>query len=153
VAQRQGTLDALQADMNRLFEVAERTVDDVRSIAAAKEEVAQTRAMLENVLGLVGHVHDAANGLDHRKRQVLQAEERLGRVEGILADIESGLESLHGQKALMDQVVEQSGSLAFHTKQAEALIATLREEREISDKARAAVTQARQAGGGLAKSA
>src|SRR5437899_1243865 len=68
VSQRQATIDALQADMHRLFEVAERTVDDVRSIAAAKEEVTQTRAMLENVLRLVTHVHDAANGPDHRKR-------------------------------------------------------------------------------------
>ena len=143
VAQRQSTLDALQVDMHRLFEVAERTVDDVRSIAAAKEEVTQTRATLENVLGLVSHVHDAANGLEHRKRQVGQAEERLGRVEAVLADIQSSLETLHGQKALMDQVVEQAGSLQFHAKQAEVLIGTLREERELTDKVRAAVTQLR----------
>src|SRR3989475_10470124 len=76
VTQRQAPLDALQADMHRLFEVAERTTDDVRSISAAKEDVTQTRAMLENVLGLVSHVHDAANGLDHRKRQVERSEER-----------------------------------------------------------------------------
>jgi DNA repair exonuclease SbcCD ATPase subunit len=151
VTQRQGTLDALQADMHRLFEVAERTVDDVRSIAAAKEDVTQTRAMLENVLGLVSHVHDAANGLDHRKRQVEQAEERLGRVEGLLGDIQSSFEALHGQKALLDRVIEQAGSLEFHTKQAEALIATLREERDITDKVRAAVAELRQERG--AKSA
>jgi len=144
VSQRQATIDALQADMHRLFEVAERTVDDVRSIAAAKEEVTQTRAMLENVLGLVTHVHDAANGLDHRKRQVEQAEERLGRVEALLADVQSSFEALHGQKALLDQVMEQAGSLEFHAKQAEALIATLREEREITDRVRAAVAQLRQ---------
>src|SRR3989442_13318760 len=36
-AQRQATVDALQADLYRLFEVAERTVDHVRSISGAKE--------------------------------------------------------------------------------------------------------------------
>jgi len=41
--------------------------------------------------------------------------------------------------------------LAFHAKQAEALIATLREEREITDRVRAAVAQLR--GEGIAKSA
>src|SRR6266513_5931008 len=35
-AQRQATVDALQADLYRLFEVAERTVDHVRSIAGAQ---------------------------------------------------------------------------------------------------------------------
>jgi chromosome segregation ATPase len=34
-AQRQATVDALQADLYRLFEVAQRTVDHVRAIAAA----------------------------------------------------------------------------------------------------------------------
>src|SRR2546422_569710 len=142
--QRQATLDALQADMHRLFEVAERTPDDAPAISAAEEDVTQTRGTLEHVLGLVSHVHDAANGLDHRKRQVEQAEERLGRVEALLADIHAGFEMLHGQKALTDQVIAQAGSLEFHTKQAEALIATLREEREITDTVRAAVAQLRQ---------
>src|SRR6266699_519752 len=116
VPRRQATLDALQADIHRLFEVAEKTTDDVRSIAAAKEEVTQTRAMLENVLSLVTHVHDAANGLEHRKKQV--------------------------QQALMDQVTEQAGALAFHTKQAEAVLTTLREE--IADKTRTPVTPPRE---------
>src|SRR5256885_2280308 len=35
-AQRQATVDALQADLYRLFEVAERTVDHVRAIAGAQ---------------------------------------------------------------------------------------------------------------------
>ncbi|HKW42538.1 MAG TPA: hypothetical protein VJN39_14915 [Gemmatimonadales bacterium] len=138
VAQRQTTLDALQADMHRLFEVSERTMDDVRSIAAAREEVSQTREMLESVLGLVTHVHDAANGLDHRKRQVEQAEERLGRVEALLADVQATFEVLHSQKALIDQVTEQAGSLEFHARQAEALVHALREERDITERVRAA---------------
>jgi chromosome segregation ATPase len=96
--QRQATLDTLRAEMQRLFEVAERTVEDVRSVAAAREDVAETRATLETVMNLVGHAHDAANGLDHRQRQVEAAELRLGRVEALLADIQTSLESLHGQK-------------------------------------------------------
>jgi len=126
-AQRQATVDALHADLYRLFEVAERTVDHVRSIAGAKEQVTETRAMLENVLELVGHAHDAANGLDHRKRQIEQAEERLARVEALLADVGSSMETLHGQKGFLDQVIEKAGTLEFYSKQAEGLIAMLRE--------------------------
>ena len=144
VAQRQATLAGVQADVRRLFEVAERTADDVRSIAAAREQVTETRAMLENVLGLMGDVHDTASGLGHRQRQVEQAEERLGRVEGLLVDIQASFETLHGQRALIDQVIAQAGSLAFHTKQAEAIITTLREEREITDTVRAAVAELRE---------
>jgi chromosome segregation ATPase len=143
--QRRTTLDALEADMHRLFEVSEKTVDHVRAIAAAREEVTQTRGMLEQVLGLITHVHQAASELSHRKRQVDQAEERVGRIEALLADMQSSLEGLQAQKALLDHVVEQAGSLAFHTKQAEVLIATLRMERETGEKMRAAIAEARDA--------
>ena len=126
-AQRQASVDALQADLYRLFEVAERTVEHVRAIAGAKDQVTQTRAMLENVLELVGNARDAANGLDQRKRQIEQAEDRLARVEALLADTESSLQSLHGQKAFLDQVIEKAGTLEFYAKQAESLIALLRD--------------------------
>ncbi|HEV2749619.1 MAG TPA: hypothetical protein VGV12_03735 [Gemmatimonadales bacterium] len=48
-AQRQAAVDALQADLYRLFEVAEHTVDHVRSIAGAKEQVTETGARLARV--------------------------------------------------------------------------------------------------------
>jgi len=144
VTRRQATLDGIQADMQRVFEVSERTVDGVRTIAAAKDEVSQTRAMLENVLALVGHVHDAANGLEHRKRQVEQAEERLGRVEALMADMRSSLESLNGQKALLDQVMERAEALAIGTRQAEGLIERLRAERDVTDKVRVAMADLRE---------
>lgn len=125
-AQRQTSVDALQTDLYRLFEVAERTVEHVRAIAGAKQQVTETRAMLENVLELVGNAREAATGLDQRKRQVEQAEGRLARVEALLADTESSLQALHGQKAFLDQVIEKAGTLEFYAKQAEGLITMLR---------------------------
>ncbi|MGH7612701.1 MAG: hypothetical protein ACREMW_01490, partial [Gemmatimonadales bacterium] len=146
VAHRQATIDTLQAGIQRVFETAERTVEDVRSIAAAKQEVTGTRGLLENVLSLMEHAHDVANTLEHRKRQIEQAEERLGRAEALLIDIQSSLETLQGQKTLLDQVLEQAGALQFQAKQAEALIDTLRKERDLTDRVRAAVAELRQAG-------
>jgi len=55
-----------------------------------------------------------------------------------------GLERLHGQKALLDQAVTQTSTLEFQTKQAETVIAALRQEREITDTVRSAVTQLRE---------
>jgi DNA repair exonuclease SbcCD ATPase subunit len=136
--QRQATVIAMQADMHRLYEVAEKTTDDVRSIADAREEVSQTRSMLETVLSMVTHVHDAANGLEHRKRQVEQAEERLARAEAMLAEVQAGMERLSGQKALLDQAATQASTLEFHTKQAEAMIASLRNERGVTETQRTA---------------
>jgi len=136
--QRQATVIAMQADMHRLYEVAEKTTDDVRSIAGAREEIGQTRALLETVLSMVTHVHDASNTLEHRKRQVEQAEDRLARVEAMLAEVQAGMERLSGQKALLDQAATQASTLEFHTRQAEAMIASLRSERGVTDTQRTA---------------
>jgi hypothetical protein len=58
---------------------------------------------------------------------VEQAEERLARVEALLADMESSVDSLRGQKAFLDQVIEKAGTLEYYAKQAEALVTLLRE--------------------------
>jgi len=61
-----------------------------------------------------------------------RAEERLARAEGFLGDVRSGLESLQGQKALVDQAVEKVGALRFLLKQADAMIDGLRDERKMT---------------------
>jgi hypothetical protein len=53
--------------------------------------------------------------------------------------VRSSLESLQGQKTIVDQAVEKAGSLRFLLKQAEAMIENLREERAMSADVRGAV--------------
>ncbi len=50
------------------------------------------------------------------------------------------------QKSLIDHVVEKAGALTFQVKQAEALIDTLREERELTDRVRSAFKRLRDDG-------
>jgi hypothetical protein len=41
-------------------------------------------------------------------------------------DLRASLESLHGQRAVLDQALEKAGSLSLHMKQAESVIEQLR---------------------------
>ena len=72
-----------------------------------------------------------------------KAEERLSRTEAVLADVQSSLEALQGQKAIVDQALEKAGSLQFLLKQAEATIDGLRDEREMTARVREAVSDVR----------
>jgi chromosome segregation ATPase len=141
--ERQGTVDALQADIKHLFAMAERTVEGVRSISEAHQEIVHTRAALDDVLTRMRDVDETIDDLELRKRQIERAEERLARADALVIDIQSSLETLHGQKAFLDHVIEKAGSLTFQAKQAEALIDTLREERELTNRVRAAVADMR----------
>jgi len=140
ISVRQGTVETLRGDFDRLFALAEKTVADVREITSAHQEVEQTRALLLDVTGRLGEIKDATKALDDRKRQMAKAEERLARAEALLVDVGSSIEALQSQKAIVDQAVEKTGSLQFLLKQAEATIEGLRQEREMSSRLRTAVT-------------
>jgi len=132
MAARQGTVQALQADLDRMFAMAETTCENVRTITTAQRETAESRAMLKTIVGRLEEMRGLAGTLDERERQVNKAEERLARAEGFLGDVKSGLDTLQGQKALVDQAVEKVGALKFLLKQADAMIDGLRDERRMT---------------------
>ena len=61
----------------------------------------------------------------------------------MLMDIRGGLETLRGQKVVVDHVIETTGKLAYEAKEAEGLIATLRQEREITQRIHEALKEMR----------
>ncbi len=136
---RQSTVEAVQADVDRMFVMAEKTAADVRAISAAQREIAESREQLDGVLGQLRQVSDTTSALDERKRQLTQAEDRLERAEALVIDLRSSLETLQGQKVLVDHAVEKAGSLRFLLKQAEAMVEEMREEREMVTRVRLAM--------------
>jgi len=127
---RRSAVETLRADIHRLFETADRTLQDVRSIAASREEIKEGRELVETVLSRVGDARQQVEALDERRHQIAEVEERLTRLDALVVDIDTGLQSMEGQRAFLGQVLETARSLRFQSKQAEALIETLREERE-----------------------
>lgn len=136
---RQGTVEALQADVDRMFVLAERTSADVRAITSAHREIEESRALLDSVMSQLRDVSQMTSALDERKRQMTQAEGRLARAEALLTEVRSSLAVLQGQKVMVDQAVEKAGSLQFLLRQAEAMIEGLREERDMTTRVHEAV--------------
>jgi len=143
LTERQSTIQTMQADIRSLLQMAERTLEDVRSINAAQQEIAQTRNTLDGALERLRGAEEKANSLEDRQRQIERAEQRLGRAEALTLQVQSTLETLQGQKALLDHVIDKAGALTFQVKQAEALIQSIREERDLTNKVRSAVAEAR----------
>jgi chromosome segregation ATPase len=139
ISARQGTVQTLQADLDRMFTMAEKTSTDVRTITSASREIAESRGLLDQVMGRLKEIHGATDELNERRRQMTVAEERLARAEGVLVDVRSSLEALQGQKAMVEQAVEKTGSLRFLLKQAEATIESLKDERKMTAGVREAI--------------
>ena len=146
VAARQGTVEAVRADLDRMLVMAETTSATVREITSAHEEIEKRRGVLKDVMGQLKNVKDTASTLEERHRQIARAEERLARAEALQVEVRSSLEALQGQKALVDQAVEKAGSLQFLLRQADAMIDGLRDERSMSARVREAVSIAREEG-------
>ncbi len=143
IATRQNTVEALQGDLDRMFALVEKTATDVRTITSEHQSIAESRALLADVTQQLNAIRDTTGALDERKRQLAKAEERLARADALVTDVRSSLEALEGQKAMVDQAIEKTGSLQFLLKQADATIDSLREERKMDARVRAAVAVVR----------
>jgi chromosome segregation ATPase len=140
IASRQGTVQAIEADLERMMTMSETTSEHVRSITSAHRELTESRTLLHDVSARLEEIKEVAGTLDERERQMAKAEERLARAEGFLDDVRSSLESLQGQRALVDQAVERVGSLRVLLKQADAMIEGLRDERKMTTDVQDAMT-------------
>jgi len=129
---RQAGVEAIEAQVKHVFDLAERTVEDVQNIGSARREIEETRAMLLATQEQFKTTEETLKGFESRKRQLERAEQRLARAEALALGIRSTVESLTAQKAVVDHAMESAGALGFQMKQAEALIASLRRERDLA---------------------
>jgi exonuclease SbcC len=136
---RQAGVEAIEAQVKHVFDLAERTVEDVQSISSARREIEETRALLEATQDQFKTTEETLKGFESRKRQLERAEQRLARAEALALGIRATVESLTAQKTVVDHAMESAGALSFQMKQAEALIGALRRERDLACDLKAAV--------------
>jgi chromosome segregation ATPase len=129
---RQAGVEAIEAQVKHVFDLAERTVEDVQTIGSARREIEETRSMLEATQEQFKTTEETLKGFEARKRQLERAEQRLARADALALGIRATVESLTAQKAVVDHAMESAGALGFQMKQAEALIAALRRERDLA---------------------
>jgi DNA repair exonuclease SbcCD ATPase subunit len=136
---RQGAVEALEAQVKHVFELAERAVDDVQTLGAARREVEETRELLQDTQTQFKAAETALAGFEARRRQLERAEQRLARAEALAVDVRSAVEALQAQRTVVDHVIERAGALTFQMKQAEALVEVLRRERTLAGDLKAAI--------------
>jgi chromosome segregation ATPase len=113
-----------------MLQVAKETTDAVRVISESHDEVSDARRMIDVVLTEIQAVKDESARLESRRKDLTDVDRQIARAEALLIDIRTSLEVLNGQKAFLEDVMDTAGSLRFQSKQAEALIATLRDARQ-----------------------
>ena len=141
---RQGAVEALEAQVKHIFSLAERAVQDMQAIGAARGVVEDTRTLLEETQTQFRATEGALQGFETRRRQLERTEQRLARAEALAIDVRATVETLQAQRAVVDHVIERAGALGFQMKQAEALIDALRRERTLAADVKAAVASVQQ---------
>ena len=131
---RAKSVDAVRDELTRIFELVEHTVADVRAISTARQDIHATRTSLDEVLQRAARVDQMAAGIDRRQREIELAEQRISRLDALLVDVRASLEALQSQKVTIDHMLDKASQLTFLAKEAEALITTLREERDMTSR-------------------
>jgi exonuclease SbcC len=137
---RQAGVEAIEAQVKHVFDLAERTIQDVQTIGSARREIEETRTILQATQDQFKTTEETLRGFESRKRQLERAEQRLARAEALALGIRATVESLTAQKTVVDHAMESAGALGFQMKQAEALIGALRRERDLACDLKAAIS-------------
>jgi small-conductance mechanosensitive channel len=137
---RQAGVEAIEAQVKHVFDLAERTIQDVQTIGSARRDIEETRTMLQATQDQFKATEETLRGFESRKRQLERAEQRLARAEALALGIRATVESLTAQKTVVDHAMESAGALGFQMKQAEALIGALRRERDLACDLKAAIS-------------
>ena len=127
---REDTMAAFRTDIERMRASTEQTRSEIASIADAQDSVEATRRRLDDLLERASESEQLATRLDERVARLSKVESELARVDGLLGDARASLETLHGERATLEFLVEKAGKLAVESRQAEALITALKEERD-----------------------
>ena len=143
ISGRQAMIDAVDGQITHLGEIAERTAADVRTIAAARRDVEETRALLGSTQDALASATETMRGFEGRQQQVEQLERRLARADALSATVRSTVEVIAAQRSVVDQAMDQSAALALQVKQAEALSDGLRSQCQLATQLRSAVEQLR----------
>jgi chromosome segregation ATPase len=70
---RQAGVEAIEAQVKHVFDLAERTIEDVQTIGSARREVEETRAMLQATQDQFKTTEETLKGFESRKRQLERA--------------------------------------------------------------------------------
>jgi chromosome segregation ATPase len=140
---RQGAVDALEAQVKHVFDLAERSVEHAQTIGASRREIEETHELLQDTHAQLKSAEVALHGFEARRRQLERTEQRLARAEALALEVRSTVESLQAQRAVVEHVIERSGALTYQIKQAEALVETMRRERTLACEVSAAVAAVR----------
>jgi len=143
IGSKQATIDAVSAQVKHLFEVAEKTAENVRSISAERREIEDARALLERTREQLAAATEGMRVFADRKWQVEDIERRLARADALARDIRSSTEALAAQRAVVDRALDGSAALAVQMKQADAVMEALRQECAAAARLRSAMDDAR----------
>jgi chromosome segregation ATPase len=141
---RQGAVDALEAQVKHVFDLADRAVEHAQTIGGSRREIEETYLLLQETHAQLKSAEESLHGFEARRRQLERTEQRLARAEALALEVRSTVDSLQAQRAVVEHVIERSGALTFQIKQAEAVVETLRRERTLACDVSAAVAAMRE---------
>jgi DNA repair exonuclease SbcCD ATPase subunit len=136
LAQRQSSIDAVRAELTRLFEFAAGATKQAGDFATLRQDVQAARETFDAVLRRAEEAERVTARAEQRAKAVDEAEQRLARLDALLGEVRQRLDQVRGEKAVVDRVAEQSARLSFQLKEAEALLAALKKERELAARLR-----------------
>ena len=86
---RQGAIDALEAQVKHVFDLAERSVEHAQTIGASRREIEETHELLQDTHAQLKSAEESLHGFETKRRQLERTEQRLARAEALALEVRS----------------------------------------------------------------
>ncbi|MFO1298264.1 MAG: hypothetical protein U1F25_18570, partial [Rubrivivax sp.] len=160
LAERDALVQAVKAEVDGIRQVASRSKADLQFVADHRDEVAEVRGKLEDLLGRAGQADEKIELIESWRRKVDEVQAGAQAVATMYGDMQGTLENLSEQRVLIDDVAERLARLDFSVQEAKDMLArldgsaqeahgtlrTLQREREVAERVEKSIKAVRAGG-------
>ncbi len=134
LSEREAMVTAVKAQMQQIEEISHRIASDMKFAAERRDEVLDTRATVEDLLGRVEDTDDKIAIIESHRLLVDEIQSQASAFTHMLADIQVNLEMLGEQRAVVEHVGEKLARLDFTVQEAQNTLRALQREREVAER-------------------
>jgi DNA repair exonuclease SbcCD ATPase subunit len=134
IESREQLVSAVKAELETVHQISARSKSDLDFVMQQRGEVAALRTQIDQLSSRITETDERLASIDARRKLLEEVESKAGVILDLLDDVRINVETIGGQKAVVDQVAQTAAQLEFKLQEARSILGTLQHEREQAER-------------------
>lgn len=141
IASREQLVSAVKQQVEAVHLISARSKADLDYVMQHRGEVAALKMQLDWLSSQIAETDQRFVSIDARRKLLEEVENKANVILNLLDDVRINVETIAGQKAIVDQVAQTVAQLEFRLQEARSTLSTLQHERELAERIEQGIRQ------------